>query len=511
MSAPVTIAKHHSEVQALPFKVDDAITLSAFRAIAEKEGIMTAKDLFITGNSGISLPKNREERLTWSEIQDLENNSVHINVGGKDFSMKDGLTDREKVALLQKSHIGFGFDTSGEEGPRYTNRQVVASLPISRIAYTLYEEGEHDVISTSSSLHSAFLQAGWVSASLAAKTPWVDVGLHGSFSQSSATSDSQAHIYVTGRYNYTYGTVSMMDYVSQLKPHPEFQKAITNALAITNELDRIQEIKKVLSWYGTMFVTSVEVGGMKHSTIEKILDAKTTEASVKAEMSITLGKKFGPAKVGASVEGGMATTQTQQQESEFDSLTFHTVGGTIEAHSISEWRASLSSPLKWGVTRVLEVQSVLSLFDKETQAKIALAALHVPIYQFRNYTGKHCLSTDPDPSKIIVNSEGAWANCGVLGIGLTVPLDGARPIWHIYDGRHTYTADLAEKNRLVPGAGFRDMGILCYAYLTQKSGTIPLNRLWQPTFVDTAHESTNEGIEAQKRYGYSVDGTKYYV
>ncbi|KIO20102.1 hypothetical protein M407DRAFT_245940 [Tulasnella calospora MUT 4182] len=55
------------------------------------------------------------------------------------------------------------------------------------------------------------------------------------------------------------------------------------------------------------------------------------------------------------------------------------------------------------------------------------------------------------------------------------------------------------------------MGILCYAYLTQKSGTIPLNRLWQPTFVDTAHESTNEGIEAQKRYGYSVDGTKYYV
>lgn len=68
--------------------------------------------------------------------------------------------------------------------------------------------------------------------------------------------------------------MSMKDYITQLKPHPEFKQVVMNGLAIANELECTQEIKKVLGFYGSMFVTSVEVGGIEHSTTEKILDAK---------------------------------------------------------------------------------------------------------------------------------------------------------------------------------------------------------------------------------------------
>lgn len=175
---------------------------------------------------------------------------------------------------FQKSRIGFGFDAAGEEGPKYTNRPVVAELSLDRIAFAYGDEGQQDIVTTYSSRSSSYLKAGWVDASLAAKTPWVDVGVETSLSQSAAGSESQKHLYITGRYNFAHCTMSMKDYVSQLKPHPDFKERIMSALATPDELRRTREIKSVLAFYGSMFVTSVEVGGMKHSTTEKILDAK---------------------------------------------------------------------------------------------------------------------------------------------------------------------------------------------------------------------------------------------
>ncbi|KIO27307.1 hypothetical protein M407DRAFT_23482, partial [Tulasnella calospora MUT 4182] len=299
MLSSLIITRHSAssgKAQTVTVKVEADATLGALRAIAQKESIMSARDLFKVGNSHISLPKGREERLIWADIQDPEDNSVHIDVDGKGFSPRDGLTDSEKQYLLEKSRIGFGFDGAGDEGPRYTYRRVVADIPLARIGFAYNDEGHREVLATECSRKSAYLRAGWADASLAAKTPWADVGVEASSSYSSSTSQFQKRAYVTGRYNFAHATISMKDYVAQLKPHPEFEKAVMDALATPDEEDRTKEIQNVLKWYGSMFIVSVEVGGMKHSTIERILDEKTTETSAKKEMSVELNKQLGSAE-----------------------------------------------------------------------------------------------------------------------------------------------------------------------------------------------------------------------
>lgn len=88
----------------------------------------------------------------------------------------------------------------------------------------------------------------------------------------------------------------MKNYLSQLKPHPEFEQAVMDALAISNEQERSEEVKRVLSWYGTMFVTSVELGGMKHSTVEKFLDEKvrTRELATPRVLTFRIARQPSP-------------------------------------------------------------------------------------------------------------------------------------------------------------------------------------------------------------------------
>ncbi|KAG8955567.1 hypothetical protein FRC04_007558 [Tulasnella sp. 424] len=498
MVTTLTITKHDgsSKPKTNTVKVEDTATLKALRDIAQKQGIISPRDLF-------------------------NDRAVHINVGGKDSSMKDGLRRSEKEFLFRKSRIGSGFDAADEEGPKYTNRKVVADLSVDGIAFTPSNKGQQDVVTAYSSRVSSYLQAGWVDASLAAKTPWVHLGVQASFSKSSARSESQTHVYITGRYNFAHYTLSMKDFISQLKPHPAFKQAVMNALKIANELERSQEIKRVLSFYGSMFVTSVEVGGMKHSTMETILDPKTTESSAKNQMGLTLGKMFGPASVGAKVGSGTENEQTRSQENGFESLHFHTItftlrvtanlkGGNIEAPSFAEWRKSLSDRDEWGVTRVLEVQSALALFDKETQLKIALSTFATPLYHFTNKRGRHCLSTDPEPAKLPVGWDGHWVNDGPLGTVLTVPLDGAIPFHHVYNGkRHVFTNSQEEWNKLVSWRGFWDQGIACYVYNTHKPGTIPLSRTWNKKLgdCDYATSASKEDVEAGKKRGDTIDNS----
>ncbi|KIO27308.1 hypothetical protein M407DRAFT_23483 [Tulasnella calospora MUT 4182] len=408
---------------------------------------------------------------------------------------------------LEKSRIGFGFDGAGDEGPRYTYRRVVADIPLARIGFAYNDEGHREVLATECSRKSAYLRAGWADASLAAKTPWADVGVEASSSYSSSTSQFQKRAYVTGRYNFAHATISMKDYVAQLKPHPEFEKAVMDALATPDEEDRTKEIQNVLQWYGSMFIVSVEVGGMKHSTIERILDEKTTETSAKKEMSVELNKQLGSAEVEAKVGGGNENKQTLKQNNESDSLHFITVGGAIEASSFTKWKESLSSPRSWGVTRVREVRSVLSLFTKEVQTKIALAAFKTPLYQFKNLAGRHCMSTDPDPSKLSANYGERWTNHGSVGTVLTAPLDGAVPFYHVHDHiRHVFTNDRSESNDHTNSKGFQYNGVTCYVHSTQKPGTVRFNRTWWGAFFyDNAYSTAKEDVEAQTRAGYVVD------
>lgn len=165
-----------------------------------------------------------------------------------------------------------------------------------------------------SSRSSEYLKAGWADASLTAKTPFADLENSNriSFAKSSEGSASQKHIYVTGRYNFAHIAITMKDYISQIKPHPAFKEAMMNALATESGVERSQEVKKVLQGYGSMFVTSVEVGGMKHSTIEGVQDEKRDESAMKLEMSSAMSAKLKVLDVETEVNLGLGNKRDRK-------------------------------------------------------------------------------------------------------------------------------------------------------------------------------------------------------
>ncbi|KAG9049683.1 hypothetical protein FS837_009447 [Tulasnella sp. UAMH 9824] len=451
-----------------------------------------------------------------------------------------------KELLLQRSNIGFGFDPDGEDGPRFTSRQVVADYALSRIAFTYKEECGQEVQLTYSARAADYLSAGWADTKVAAKSPWADAGIKVSESNTFDQSERQNYVYVTGQYNFTFRKLSLKDSSTQLQPHPEFNQAILNALATRDESERAHDVRRVLNSYGTMFPISVEMGGRKYATIKTQLDGrvgishpvnmhtdgnllalKDTEASVRKEMSITLGRNFGVAEVQTEFNLG----------SDYTWIPFRTVGGAIEATSFVKWRESLASPRRWTVIKVLEVESVLTLFDKETRLKIATAVSKapvpyisvatavskppsnapifpppsppkVPLYQFRNNAGRHCLSTDPDVSKIPVTSDGAWTNQGSLGMVFKSPFEDAVPLYHLYNGqRHLFTTSDAEKRR---ESGFRDQGIICYVHTTERPGTILIRRMLNDSWGDNVYARPNE-VDEQRRWGYNPEDARYYL
>lgn len=110
-------------------------------------------------------------------------------------------------------------------------------------------------------------------------------------------------------------------------------------------------------------------------------------------------------------------------------LDFHKTAGAeltglalpTEPHALPNNERAYRNLAKGVVTRVMEIQSVLALFDKETRSKIALSVFKTPLYQSRNRARRDCLSTDLDTSKLPVTADGQWVNYEPIGTALTVP------------------------------------------------------------------------------------------
>ncbi|KAG8895352.1 hypothetical protein FRC00_007586 [Tulasnella sp. 408] len=394
--------------------------------------------------------------------------SIQDPLDRSDGSLEEDLADSVKKFLLQKAHIGFGFETTGD---------VVKNTPSDKFPRTsLFPE----------------------SLSLKARREMETSQLL-TLPRLRLPSGCYAHF-----------TVSLKDYISQLKPHPEFKQVLMDALAISDGLERYQEVKRVLSWYGTMFVTSVELGGMKHSTVEKILDGKTTESTVRCNMNVAFGKKFGSAEVEGSVGPSKGANISRLKRNKMNSArctSIPLVEQSSKAPGFVKWRQSLSNPRKWGVTRVLEVQSAISLIDKDTRLRPALAVFKTPLYRFRNRAGRHTISSDPDPSKLPVNSDGPWVNYGPIGRVFASPLDGTIPCYHIYNvTRHGSNIKRAERNFCIGEDGFWDLGIAFYVHPTRKPGTVQLYRTWNPNFPhDNDWAITEEELAYSKTHGYGPD------
>ncbi|KAG9016714.1 hypothetical protein FRB90_002395 [Tulasnella sp. 427] len=521
MSSPVTITTNNGqgEAKVAIIQVEDDAPLSAVRAQAQKEGIMSLNDLFNKGKFGTSLNKEEEENTLWTAFQNPQDKSVHVGLAaGKKFSVDDGLSEYQMKSIIQRCHIGYGFDPSGDLGPRYTHRPVIAPLSAPEFEFSYHDEGKEDVISTYSLRTSNYLKEGWVDADLAVKTPWdVDFGLDISHSQSFSQTTSKTHIYVAGRYSYGHAVVSLKPPVTQLEPHPDFKKAIDDALAMDDERERIEAVRGVLSYYGTMFPTAVEVGGMKQIVAESDLNEQTTESTVTNEMKLTLDSIFASTNFGF----GQSKTETQTSKDWIKAGHWYTIGGDVEATDLNDWRKSLSYPNKWDVTRVMQVESVLSLFDKQTRGKIAHAALRAPLYLFRNVsqetpngptTGKHCLNTDSDPANIPFNPNSPYSLWGRIGTILTAPLDGAAPLYLLFDGnRYACTNQVQERQKFFT-EGFSQQAVIGYVHTTQTAGDgrIPLHRLWNLTLSDNAYATDDKEIAALKAQGYN-DEAAYFT
>lgn len=161
---------------------------------------------------------------------------------------------------------------------------------------------------------------------------------------------------------------------------------------------------------------------------------------------------------------------------------------------------------------MLEVQSVISLFDKETQTKIVHAFFRAPLYQFRNKAGRHCLGTDSNPSKLPSTNDDPWEVEGTLGMVLTLPLDGTIPLYHLHNKvRHVFTYSVPERTNHSQKWGFEYLGIACYVHATEKPGTIHMRRAWKKSLGDNSYPTTDEAVKIAEQEGYKIDDFHCYI
>ncbi|KAG8987365.1 hypothetical protein FRB90_003376 [Tulasnella sp. 427] len=463
----VTINDGTSESRQTTVQLSKTAPLSELRTLLQNQNIISNRDLFNEGDPVSTIPKDKEDSTLWTQAQSHVDKSVHVGVdANKEFSAKDGLPWSQKEAILNQPRargLGFGFDPSGDQGPKYTLQKVIQDLSLEEVQFKFDDEVNQDVVSTYSSRTSAHLDAGWVDANVAAKTPWVDIGLGIS--------------------------------------------AINDPLAKDDNVKRTEAIEKVLRYFGIMFPSRVEMGGMKQLTFESDVTAEITAESLKKSMSLKLDSLFGLADIG--VGAGKISAETQKEIDQVSASHIQTVGGDIQANNLDEWRKSLSNPLKWSITKVLEVQSVLTLFDKHIQDQIAHLVLKAPLYLFEGSTDpkpqdgqpaptpqpKHTLGTGPNPTQIPFNSDSSWTNVQRLGTVLTGSLDGAVPLYYALNAdqkQYVFTVD--ERDQFAT-EGFAKQGVFCFVHNTAKEGTIRLNRLFKDAIKDYTY-TTEEKSQA---------------
>ena len=57
-----------------------------------------------------------------------------------------------------------------------------------------------------------------------------------------------------------------LTFLGDVRPHPEFHKAVQRALALPDPAKRTAKLGEIFKQFGHMYVASVELGGMKHTT-----------------------------------------------------------------------------------------------------------------------------------------------------------------------------------------------------------------------------------------------------
>jgi len=392
----------------------------------------------------------------------------------------NAFTDVERKLLLLKSGLGSGIDIHEPSSPNPTHLPVVEQFTIADIHFADTESGIEDVIVTSTSRATAYAKSGWVK-DLSVEHPWV--------SDEVEDCAKTATVAVTGRY---VESKCQVGFTAGRSLHPGFKKAIYDALAIQSRSKRSAQLGEVFRRYGHVYVTSVELGGMKHATCNRNISRHETVDTIALEMKTALSKRFGSAGVGGCP---CAECAVEVVESSFEHENFETVGGVtqLEESDIATWRASLANPVNWSVTRTLCVDSVINLFDEATREKIlasvpqaavepeisVVPVSKVPLHRlFSPRSGEHFYTTKAAEVDNAVRAYGYKYETLTAYI-LSDQAESTVPLFRIHRGtKHLYTTDLAE--RATAGVDNASQGTVGYVYATQENGTFPLYRLFNP-------------------------------
>ncbi|KAI0799558.1 hypothetical protein BC629DRAFT_1496756 [Irpex lacteus] len=216
-----------------------------------------------------------------------------------------------------------------------------------------------------------------------------------------------------------------------------------------------------------------------------------------------------------------------------------TLGGAQTTDDISLWQASLADPTAWAVSRTLRVESVISLFDEVTRAKILAVVpqavlfspttpttpsnattatsfrileptTKVPLHRlFSPRSGIHFYTTKSAEVDSAVRVHGY--NYETLAAHILPEIDESEltdtvPLYRVHRGtKHLYTIDL---NEVQGGQGH---GLVGYVHATKQPGTVPLYRIFNPR--TDAHLFTTNVNEKESllKVGWADEGVTCYV
>lgn len=201
--------------------------------------------------------------------------------------------------------------------------------------------------------------------------------------------------------------------------------------------------------------------------------------------------------------------------------------------STETWKASLTDINNWSTTRIIRVESVINLFDIDTQARILAAAPRLNNVNVPEVSLAQTIPTRSPPPKIplfrlyspgardhfyttsVSECDNAVKTChytfeGIAGLVFPGQVESTVPLYRVWGKLdHFYTTNSAEKSRSL--ASYTDEGIACYLYSGPSNGTVPLYRLWNSGQHDHLYTADAEERNKAIRNGWVDEGIAGYL
>ncbi|KZP11409.1 hypothetical protein FIBSPDRAFT_871341 [Athelia psychrophila] len=199
-------------------------------------------------------------------------------------------------------------------------------------------------------------------------------------------------------------------------------------------------------------------------------------------------------------------------------MNFDTVGGIPDETDLVKWAESVNSFRNWRVTKKLAVRSVVTLFDKDTQAKILATQPADPaadaVTLFRLWNGKdHFYTASEAENNSVAAGPGYHSEPNAARI-FSSQKAGTVPLFRLYchvSGDHLYTTSNGERNALIANGEWNDEGQAGFVYADQASGTVPLYRLCSGGGDHFYTTDEVEHVAAVTDCHYTLEGISCYV